>query len=129
MKHYSIMKLISSGFALFLMTFVLSVSVAAQKTKHEEDNVKAVQTKQISFETYCEQNAIRLMDIPAEKLSGIVFAGTLDYIEEKKHPGLKQYGVTPSEKETLYYKLNGSDKVLAVQSIFVLRLNYANSTK
>jgi hypothetical protein len=123
------MKLLSSGFTVFGMTLLVSFSAVAQKTKHNEDKVKAIQTKQISFETYCEQNAIRLMSIPAEKLSGITFAGTLNFIEEKKQPGLKEYGVSPSEKETLYYKLNGSDKILALQSLFVLRLNYANSTK
>ncbi|MEY4604062.1 MAG: hypothetical protein RIT43_1354 [Bacteroidota bacterium] len=123
------MKVFSSGLSVLMITFMLSFSVDAQKTKHDEIKVEAVQTKQISFETYCEQNAIHLMDIPAEKLSGITFAGTLNYIDAKKQPGLKEYGLTPSEKETLYYTLNGSDKILAVQSLFVLRLNYANSKK
>lgn len=122
------MKQLSSSFAVFGMAFFLSFSVSAQKTKNDDNTQRTVQTKQISFEEYCEKNAIRLMEIPAEKLSGITFAGTLNYIEEKKQPGLKEYGVAPSEKETLYYELNGSDKILAVQSLFVLRLNYANST-
>jgi hypothetical protein len=80
-----------------------------------------------SFDEYCEKNAIQLMEIPSFKMEKVKIAGTLNYIDPKLEPGLKAYGVTPAEKETTYYKLNGCGKLLAVKSIYVLKLNYANS--
>lgn len=81
----------------------------------------------MSFDEYCEQNAVQLMDVPSGKLSDVKIAGTLNYIDSKKQPSLKAYGVKPAENETTYYKLNGSDKLLAVKSLYVLKLNFANA--
>ena len=81
----------------------------------------------MSFDEYCEQNAVQLMDVSSDKMAGLKIAGTLNYIDSKKQPSLKAYGVKPADNETTYYKLNGSDKLLAVKSLYVLKLNYANA--
>jgi hypothetical protein len=81
----------------------------------------------MSFDAFCEKNAIQLMDVGNDKFSELKISGTLNYIDIKKNPGLKSYGLTPAENETTYYKLNGSDKILAVKSMYVLKLMYANS--
>ena len=80
----------------------------------------------MSFDEYCEQNAVQLMDVSSDKMAGLKIAGTLNYIDSKKQPSLKAYGVKPADNETTYYKLNESDKLLAVKSLYVLKLNYAN---
>jgi hypothetical protein len=84
-------------------------------------------SKKMSFDLYCEKNAIQLLDVSTEKMASVKIAGTLNFIDSKKEPGLKAYGVKPADNETTYYKLNGSDKLLAVKSLFVLKLNYANA--
>lgn len=89
----------------------------------------SVSVKKMSFEQYCEENALNFISIAADKKSGLKIAGTLNYIDESKNPGLKAYGLESAENETLYYKLNGTDKILAVQSLYVLKLNYSNATK
>ena len=97
-------------------------------SKNEAKSI-SVSDKKMSFEQYCEQNALNYISIASEKKAGLKITGTLNYIDESKNPGLKAYGVKPAENETLYYKLNGSDKVLAVQSLYILKLNYSNATK
>jgi hypothetical protein len=105
------------------------VSFGQSTASKNEAKSKSVSDKKMSFEQYCEQNALNVISIVSEKKAGLKIAGTLNYIDESKNPGLKAYGVKPAENETLYYKLNGSDKVLAVQSLYILKLNYSNATK
>jgi len=100
---------------------------SSKKTIESSVETSKPASKKMSFDEYCEQNALQLMDVPAEKSSGIKITGTLNFIDSKKTPSLKAYGVKPLENETTYYKLNGSDKILAVKSLYVLKLNYANA--
>jgi hypothetical protein len=105
------------------------VSFCQSTSSQNEAKQASVSVEKRSFEEYCENNALHIMGIATDKKSALKIAGTLNYIDESKYPGLKAYGLKPAENETLYYKLNGSDKILAVQSLYVLKLNYSNATK
>lgn len=105
------------------------ISFGQSTPSKKEAKQSSVSYKKMSFEQYCEENALNFISIAVDKKSGLKIAGTLNYIDDSKNPGLKAYGLKPAENETLYYKLNGSDKILAVQSLYVLKLNYSNATK
>ncbi len=114
---------------IILALFNASGEVFGQSVASKNEAKQSIDMKKMSFEEYCEQNALNLITVLSEKKSGLKIAGNLNYINESKNPGLKTYGLKPAENETLYYELNGSDKILAVQSLYILKLNYSNATK
>jgi cytochrome bd-type quinol oxidase subunit 1 len=128
--NYEIMKRKLLKSLVLGAVFVSPLVVFGQVSQHsgiQQKQTKQSASKNMSFDEYCEQNAVQLMDVPSGKLSDVKIAGTLNYIDSKKQPSLKAYGVKPAENETTYYKLNGSDKLLAVKSLYVLKLNFANA--
>ena len=106
---------------------IVGFGQASQNVMSSSAETSKPSSKKMSFDEYCEQNAVQLMDVSSDKMAGLKIAGTLNYIDSKKQPSLKAYGVKPVDNETTYYKLNGSDKLLAVKSLYVLKLNYANA--
>lgn len=128
--NYEIMKRKLLNCLVF--SFVIAAPIAAlgqeaKSVKNTSSELSKPSSKKMSFDEYCEKNALQLMDVPSDKLAGVKISGSLNYIDSKKQPSLKAYGVKPAENETTYYKLNGSDKLLAVKSLYVLKLNYANA--
>ena len=111
---------------VFVSPMVLFGQVLHNSGAQQKQTKQSASTN-LSFDEYCEQYAVQLIDVLSEKLSGVKMTGTLNYIDSKKQPSLKAYGVKPAENETTYYNLNGSDKLLAVKSLYVLKLNYANA--
>ncbi|MDX2360524.1 MAG: hypothetical protein QNK23_06940 [Crocinitomicaceae bacterium] len=82
----------------------------------------------ISFEEYCELEAIYFITAPAEKLNSIDFVGERELLSEANASYI-DYDVKIKEGENQYYKLIGSEEILVVRSQYILRLNYENVTK
>lgn len=113
-----------------IFAVILPVSLIAQTTVSKKENKQeTINKKNISFEEYCLENALRTMVIPSEKRSSVKISGELEPIKKGKSATYTDYGLTLLENETQYFSVKGSDDVIAVQSLFVLRLNYNNSKK
>ena len=128
--NYEIMKrnlLNCLVFSFVIAAPIVALGQEAKSVKNTSSEFSKPSSINMSFDEYCEQNAVQLMDVSSDKMAGLKIAGTLNYIDSKKQPSLKAYGVKPADNETTYYKLNGSDKLLAVKSLYVLKLNYANA--
>lgn len=126
LKHFN-MKL-SMRNLIMVFSFLLPICLFGQKiVKAETKNETSVIN--LSFEEYCLKNAISYLNIPEQKQSSVNIAGELKFIDSKDNVSYKDYAIELKENETQYFKLIGSDKTLVVQSLFVLRLNYANSKK
>lgn len=113
---------------ILVLTFLLPLFMFGQKTIKSDSKKEPIESYQ-TFEEYCLENAISFLTIPTEKQESVVYAGELKYIDSKNQVSYKDYGVEIKENENQYFKLTGSDKTLVVQSMYVLRLNYANSKK
>jgi hypothetical protein len=79
-----------------------------------------------SFDQYCKENAISLIDVPEEKLSGVTISGTKEY---KENANYLDYKIELKEGENQYFRLTNSPKIMVVKSLYVMRLNYSNSLK
>lgn len=80
-----------------------------------------------AFEAYCVENAMSFMTISVDKRQSLTVDGNLsEEIEGKKY---KELGLQLLENRTQYFTIDGSEKVLALKSLYVLRLNYSNSKK
>ena len=98
--------------------------------KSPANQVARVEGKQQSsegFEKYCLKNATSLIENAVDKSFKI--SGTLPKLKSNNSPTYKECGIALKENETQYFKIEGSEKILAAKSLFVLRLNYKNSKK
>lgn len=89
--------------------------------------VNSEKEKPESFEKYCINNAASLIQNIADK--SVKFAGTIEKLKGSGVPNYKDYGIVLKENESQYYKIVGSEQILVVKSLFVLRLNYKNTKK
>jgi hypothetical protein len=97
-----------------------SKAIQPSKTESKQQSTE-------SFDKYCLKNATSLIQNSGDK--SIKFAGTVQKLKGNKVPTFKECGITLKENETQYFKIEGSDQILAVKSLFVLRLNHQNSKK
>lgn len=87
----------------------------------------SVESKQsITFDVYCLQNAISYIEVIGDKKSSLNITGELASLESNPSATYIDYGVELQENATQYFKLTGSDKVLAVKSLYQLRLSYSS---
>ncbi len=115
-------------FIVIICTVVLPICAFSQNSKaNQPSKTESKQPNSESFEKYCLKNATSLMQNSADK--SIKFAGTIQKLKGNKVPTYKECGITLKENETQYFKIEGSDQILAVKSLFVLRLNHKNSKK
>lgn len=94
-----------------------------QPTQSNETNGR------VDFEKYCLTNAHSYLVVSPEKQKSVKFTGELESMENNTFATYKDYGVELKENETQYFKLNGSEKILAIKSLYSLRLNYQNQLK
>lgn len=106
-----IMKLLTTLLILFL-----SIGVNAQERSEGK----------LSFESYCEKEAIYYAKLSPQKADDLEISGELVSLEHKKGASFKDYGIQLLEDRTQYFQLIDSDKVLVVKSLYVLRLNFDN---
>lgn len=109
--------------------FVLPLGVFGQVQTSSMQSIEQSNTFDLGFENYCLKESISYIEVGANKSSGIIFSGEVDSQELNSNSTHSDYGILLKEEETQYFKLTGSNKILSVKSLFVLRLNYTNSTK
>lgn len=113
---------------VMICTIVLPICTFSQNSKASQPaKTESKQQSSESFDKYCLKNATSLIQNSADK--SIKFAGTIQKLKGNKVPTYKECGITLKENETQYFKIEGSDQILAVKSLFVLRLNHKNSKK
>lgn len=104
---------------MLLFPIYLSAQTSIQQNQKEFNSAK--------FEKYCKDNAISYIEVVNNK--DFKIAGELASQESNSKANYLTYGISLKEEETQYFKLTGSDKVLAVQSLYRLKLNYLNRKK
>lgn len=110
--------------SLVLVALLLApVAVFSQMSTESQQGVSKVDA---GFEQYCLENALTFMPIPEEKRQSVTFDGNLPAMLPEGST-YKDYGLELKEDRTQYYSVQGSNKVLAVKSLYSLRLNYSNS--
>jgi hypothetical protein len=115
-------------FIVMICAVVLPICTFSQNSKaNQPSKTESKQQTSEGFDKYCLNNATSLMQNSAAK--SIKYAGTIQKLKGNKVPTFKECGITLKENETQYFKIEGSDQILAVKSLFVLRLNHKNSKK
>ena len=114
--------------ALVLM-FVLPLCAYSQKKNNSSQSKQISKKSKLTFEEYCIANAVSYITVIPEKAKSLKVSGELQSLENSNKSSYVDYGVQLKENETQYFKLVGSDKILAVQSLNALRINYTNSKK
>jgi hypothetical protein len=113
---------------LIFCVIALPICAFSQKSPHQQPSIAAEkQQSSQSFEKYCLKNATSLIENAGDKT--VKISGTLPKLKSKNTPTYKEFGIALKENETQYFKIEGSEKILAVKSLFVLRLNHKNSKK
>jgi hypothetical protein len=112
-----------------LLMFVLPICSFGQTSKKTSESNQISKKSNQTFEEYCLVNAVSYITIVPEKAKSFKVSGELQSLENSKKSSYIDYGVQLKENETQYFKLIGSDKILAVQSLNALRINYSNSKK
>lgn len=116
--------------AFLVLALALPVGLFGQSTAVASNEIPATSLPtEIGFKEFCLKESISYIEIPANKLEDISFAGEVASLESNPNSSHDDYGIELKEGETQYYKLKGSNKILSVKSLFVLRLNYTNSAK
>jgi hypothetical protein len=114
--------------ALVLM-FILPLCSFGQMSNKLAPSKQVSKNPTLTFEEYCLSNAVSYITVLPEKVKSLKFSGEFQSLENNKKSSYVDYGVQLKENETQYFKLIGSDKVLAIQSLNSLRINYTNSKK
>lgn len=92
------------------------------------DPVNPVAQIDPAFEKYCLENALTVMEVASAKSNDITYDGTVPALLAEGATYL-DYQLTPIEGRTQYFQIQGTNKVLALKSLYSLRLNYSNAKK
>lgn len=109
--------------------FVLPICAFGQMTNKLAPSKQVSKNPQLTFEEYCVANAVSYITVIPEKAKSLKVSGELQSLENNKKSSYIDYGVQLKENETQYFKLIGSEKILSIQSLNALRINYSNSKK
>ena len=113
----------------FVLMFTLPLLLFGQITNAPSQLKQTSKKSKMTFEEYCIKNAVSYITVVPEKAKSFKVSGELGSLENTKKSIYVDYGIQLKENETQYFKLIGSEKILAVQSLNALRLNYSNSEK
>ena len=112
---------------ILILSFSLPAILFGQANNETRETAIVTGQTGESFDQFCMSEATSYLSIPEQKRQGVVFAGKVsNKIDQGSY---KDYGIELLENETQYFEIAGSDDVLVVKSLFVLRLNYKNSKK
>ncbi|MCJ8292628.1 MAG: hypothetical protein HRT58_17485 [Crocinitomicaceae bacterium] len=114
---------------ILMIAFILPLGVFGQIQSGLSESSESLSQADKGFEDYCLKESISYIEVVASKSSGIIFSGEMTSMELNSNATHLDYGVELKEEKTQYFELIGSEKVLSVKSLFVLRLNYNNSIK
>lgn len=112
---------------IILCALTLPLGALSQNVTDNQTMKSHASADQLTFKEYCLQESIYYITISKEKADAVSFTGELNSLENNKDATHIDYGVEPKEEETQYYHLIGSERVLVVKSIFVLRLAFNKS--
>lgn len=115
--------------AIIMVVLILPIGVFGQTEMGATQSTNSINSVDQNFENYCQQNSISYIDIAEGKVASVTFSGELTSLEHNSNATYVDYGIQLKEEETQYFKLVGSNKILSVKSLFVLRLNFDNSIK
>lgn len=110
---------------ILVACFLMPAAVFSQA---DVDPANPVAQIDAGFEKYCLENALSVMEVPNVKSNDFQVDGTVPALlaEDATY---RDYQLTPIEGRTQYFRVEGSTKVLALKSLFVLKLNYSNQKK
>lgn len=111
--------------SFFLVALLLAPLVVFGQSTSQATVVQP--SSDLAFDVYCAENAASLMSISQDKRQGLTVDGNLPAGSEGRN--YKELGLQLLDSRTQYFTIDGSDKVLALKSLYVLRLNYSNSKK
>lgn len=113
-------------FIVIICALALPICTFSQSSKINAPVKTASGTKSNSnFEQYCLKNATSLIQNTGDKT--VKFSGTIQKIKNSDVPSYTECGIVLKENESQYFKIEGSNQILAVKSLFILRLNHKNS--
>ncbi len=113
--------------SIFCVMLLPICTFSQNSPANQEARVERKHQSSEVFEKYCLKNATSLIENAGDK--SIKISGTLPKLKSNNTPNYKECGIVLKENETQYFKIEGSEKILAAKSLFVLRLNYKNSKK
>lgn len=109
-----------------MKTTLLSLFLACCSLSHAQEQSRTTEKKagketvNQSFEAYCLENALTVMTIPSSKQAE--FSGTVVFKEGATY---KDYGIVLLENKTQYFRIEGTDKMVAALSLVRLRTAYS----
>lgn len=112
--------------AIICLTLLCVNGAYSQKSDRKTENIKNATT---SFNSFCVKEAIYYTVVPSQKENDLIVSGELESLMDKPNASYLDYGIELKENETQYFTLTGTDKVLVAKSLYLLRLDYTNSTK
>jgi hypothetical protein len=114
---------------LIIIAFVLPLGVFGQTELATDKKINSLSQVDLGFEKFCLKSAFDYIELSEGKAGGISFSGEVVSLENNPNATYIDYGIQLIEDRTRYFKITGSNKILSVKSLFVLRMNYTNSTK
>lgn len=118
--------------ALFITTLVLLITGNVMSQSQNSTATKTQSPTQAGtdpgFEQYCLDHAVRVIRAPEGKAVNLKLSGEVSTPNVNK-PTYHDYGVTLKENETQYFSITGSDQLLAVNSLYRLRIGYQAEQK
>lgn len=115
--------------SFILLLLALPLCVFGQSNTPKQTKQSPTVVSSLDFDSYCRLNALAYLSIPKEKLETVNFVGELKSLEYNSEASYKDYEIELKENETQYFKLIGSEKILAVKSLYSLRLSFQNQQK
>lgn len=89
------------------------------------NTTKNVSTKEVkSFEEYCIQHAATIIELPEGKGNSYPVEGNVD-MPAVANPTYLDFGVAIKDEATQYFTVSNTNKLLKVESLYRLRLQYA----
>lgn len=110
----------------FLSLFLCGVNVWGQQPAGGTKTKEVTTRHEVSFDYYCKQNATTIIEIPTGKSNDFPVNGTLT-MPSVEQPSYLDFGVKLLDQTTQYFTIQGTGKVLRVESLYRLQLQYTLS--
>lgn len=110
----------------FLSLFLCSMQVWGQQSASGTKTKEVTTKHEVSFDDYCKQNATTIIEIPTGKSNDFPVNGNVK-MPSVAQPSYLDYGVKLLDQTTQYFSIEGTGKVLRVESLYRLQLQFALS--
>jgi hypothetical protein len=109
---------------ILLLVSMYFIAYSAYSQEKSATKIENVNTKNLSFEEFVNQNAITVFSESSLKSSKFL---EIEVFVEK--PLLSDLKITALEEKAQYFKIKGTNKVLKIESLYRLRLMYQSQKK